>query len=167
MSEIINDYAKLCGTRATMDDAKTLPARIKAVLEFQGDLSAFVLKYPKALAIGVDQLVEDEVVSRHHDSNAAFTQHPLDAVLAGKHVAGIDGGVDHLRCPTIPAGRARQLGQRWISPNELSKLQRTNQGAGPGAGIATGAPAGNGERPFGMKAMVLASSSSGVSGGAG
>jgi hypothetical protein len=72
MSEIINDYAKLCGTRATMDDAKTLPARFKAVLEFQGDLSAFVLKYPKALAIGVDQLVEDEERNRVRATLKAF-----------------------------------------------------------------------------------------------
>lgn len=57
---MLAEYVKLCGTRATIDDAKTLPARFKAVLNWQGDLAAFVIKFPQALSTGVNLLVESE-----------------------------------------------------------------------------------------------------------
>jgi hypothetical protein len=57
---IIVDYAALCASRDNVETAKNLPERFSAALVWQGDLSAFVIHYPKALALGVDRIVEAE-----------------------------------------------------------------------------------------------------------
>lgn len=82
--ELVNRYVALCGTKATMEDAPNLPTRYKAVLDYQGDLSAFVLKFPEVIQRGVEALVDDEV-ARRNQAEYAHVERVLKAFGVKRH----------------------------------------------------------------------------------
>lgn len=58
--ELINAHSKLCGTRAAIESAENVPQRFKAVIDWQSDLAAFVLRFPQVIPRGIDEILAEE-----------------------------------------------------------------------------------------------------------
>lgn len=55
--EIIQQYAELVEAKTAITEAKNLPERFRAAIDFQANLTAFVIRNPNVLRLGVERSI--------------------------------------------------------------------------------------------------------------
>lgn len=57
---LLADYARLCAAQHAISDARNLPERFKAVIDYQAELHTFCADHPEVIRAGVEQATRRE-----------------------------------------------------------------------------------------------------------